>query len=291
MTPRGAARFLRDPGLTHGAALRRAAAALTRSDTPALDARVLLQAATGLSHAELIAHERTPLSPAARVVFRTFLTMRAGGAPVSQIVRRREFYGREFRVGPEVLTPRPETELLVELAVRALPPGGHFLDAGTGSGCVLVSVLAERTDAGGVGFDASDDALRVARINALRHGVAERGVLTHDRFETFPGGGFDVVVSNPPYIEEGATLPREVAEHEPALALFAGPEGLDAYRAIAPRLPVWLKPTGSAFLEVGAGQGAAAAAILVGQLTGTHEAQIFPDLAGRDRVVSLTPRA
>ena len=274
--------------MTLGEALRRGARRLP-SETALLDARVLLQAATGLTRTELVTRDRDALAPAQRDLFERFLARRAAGEPVSHIVRAREFWGRVFKVTPDVLTPRPETEMLVEAALGRLPPDGYVLDAGTGSGCVLLSVLADREDAGGVGFDASDAALRVAASNARRLGLAERAAFVADRFESFPGGGFDVVVSNPPYVEDGAALPREVAEHEPAMALYGGPDGLDAYRAIAPRLPVWLKPEGSAFFEVGTGQGAAVAAI-VGAALPTHAARVAPDLAGHDRLVSLTPR-
>ena len=254
-----------------------------------LDARVLLQAATGATATDLIVRDRDALGPAQADLFDRFVARRASGEPVSQIVRAREFYGRVFKVTPDVLTPRPETEMLVEEALGALPTKGYVLDAGTGSGCILLSVLAEREDAGGVGFDASNAALRVASANARKLGLAERAAFVADRFESFPGGGFDVVVSNPPYIEEGAALPVEVAEHEPHLALFAGPDGLDAYRAIAPRLPAWLNPGGSAFFEVGAGQGAGVSAILGADLP-DHVVRITRDLAGHDRLVSLTPR-
>ena len=271
---------------SHADALRLGARRLSRAATPRLDARVLLQAATGLSHAELIARDREPVRPVALSLYEDFLGRRAGGEPVSQIVRQREFYGRAFKVTPDVLTPRPESEMLVEAALAALPPGGHVLDAGTGSGCLLLSVLAERTDAGGIGFDASEAAARVASSNARRLGLAERAVIVTARFETFPGGGFDVVVCNPPYIEESAVLPVEVAEHEPALALYAGADGLDAYRVIAPRLPVWLAGGGIAFLEVGTGQGAAVAALLRAALGPGAEIAVTPDLAGHDRLVS-----
>ena len=274
--------------MTLGEALRRAARRLS-GDTAMLDARVLLQAATGLTHTDLIAQDRDAIPPAQRDLYDRFVARRAGGEPVSQIVRAREFYGRVFKVTPAVLTPRPESEMLVEAALAALPEDGHVLDAGTGSGCLLLSALAEREGAGGIGFDASDDALRVAASNARRLGLAERAAFVRDRFETFPGGGFDVVVCNPPYIEDAADLPREVTNHEPALALFGGPDGLDGYRAIAPRLPVWLKPQGSAFFEIGTGQGAEVAAILGEALPG-HVASVRKDLAGHERMVVLRPR-
>ena len=273
-----------------GTALRRGAERLEAAATPRLDARVLLQAATGLSHAELIARDRDAIRPVALSLYEDFLTRRARGEPVSQIVRAREFYGRTFKVTPDVLTPRPESEMLVEAALRALPPGGHVLDAGTGSGCLLLSVLAEREDAGGIGFDASPEAACVAASNARRLGLAERAAIVTDRFETFPGGGFDVVLCNPPYIAEDAVLPVEVAGHEPALALFAGADGLTAYRAIAPRLPVWLAPGGSAFFEVGTGQGAAVAALLRDALGAPYRVDVVPDLAGHDRMIAAAPR-
>ena len=274
--------------MTLGEALRRAARRLP-GDNALLDARVLLQAATGLTQTDLIARDRDAIAPTQRAIYDRFVARRARGEPVSQIVRAREFYGRVFKVTPDVLTPRPETEMLVDAALTTLPEEGYVLDAGTGSGCVLLSVLAERPRAGGIGFDASDAAARVASANARKLGLSERAAIVRDRFETFPGGGFDVVVSNPPYVEEGADLPREVADYEPHLALFGGADGLDAYRAITPRLPVWLKPSGSAYFEIGTGQGAQVSAILGAHLPG-HAATVTRDLAGHERLVSLTPR-
>lgn len=272
--------------MTHGEALRRAARAPGLS---LLDARVLLQAATGLTQTQLIAADRDPLPDGLRMVFEHFARRRALGEPVSQIVRAREFYGRMFKVSANVLTPRPETEMLVDAALTTLPDDGYVLDAGTGSGCVLLSILSERPRAGGIGFDASDAAARVAMANAGRMKLSERAAIVCDTFASFPGGGFDVVVSNPPYIEDDADLPRDVADYEPALALYGGPDGLDAYHAIAPRLPVWLKPSGSAYLEIGTGQGADASRIL-GMALPNHTARVTRDLAGHERLVSLTPR-
>ncbi|WP_031549272.1 peptide chain release factor N(5)-glutamine methyltransferase [Parvularcula oceani] len=276
---------------THGEALRRAAVELRASPTPLLDARTLLMRATGREHAELIAAEREPLSAEAATAFRALVARRAGGEPVSQILGEREFYGRNFAVSRDVLTPRPETEMLVDAALETLPEGGRVLDVGTGSGCLLVSVLAERGDASGTGIDISERALGIARRNVSAHDVGRRARLEHCDLAEYEGGPFDLVLSNPPYIEEGAALPVEVAGHEPAIALFAGPDGLDAYRALARRLPLWLAEGGTAAVEIGTGQGEAVAAILTAPLARTHAAELRRDLAGHDRMVILRPKA
>ncbi|MBB4660034.1 release factor glutamine methyltransferase [Parvularcula dongshanensis] len=248
---------------------------------------MLLEEVTGLDRAAMIACERDVLDDGADRRFEALLARRATGEPVSQILGRREFYGRTFRVTSDVLTPRPETEMLVEAALEALPPGGRVLDAGTGSGCLLLSVLAERPDATGRGFDVSEAALAVAAVNAAGVGVTARAALSQDRFETFSETGFDVLVCNPPYIAEAADLPADVRHFEPAGALFAGTDGLDAYRVLASKAPGWLSPGGAAFFEIGAGQGEAVAALMRRGFGAPCDVSVLPDLAGLDRMIAV----
>ena len=278
--------------MTLGEALRWGAEALRRSGspTPMLDARVLLMEASRRDAASLIAGDRERLDDGPAGLFAELIEARTRGAPIAYLVERQEFFGHDFAVGQGVLIPRPETEMLVEAALAALPKGGRVLDAGTGSGAILLSVLAARPAAEGVGFDASGSALAYALDNAERLALGGRAELTLAEFRTFDAGGFDVVVSNPPYIEAEADLPVSVAAYEPASALFAGEDGLDAYRAIASRLASWLGPGGSAFFECGTCQGERAAAVLVAPLAATHEVRVHPDLAGHDRMIALTPR-
>ena len=271
--------------MTLGEALRRGARRLG-GETPLIDARVLLQAATGLSRTDLVARDRDPIDPVHRDLFDRFVARRAAGEPVSQIVRAREFWGRVFKVTPDVLTPRPETEMLVEAALGALPRRGYVLDAGTGSGCILLSLLAERPSALGVGTDLSAAALRVAHRNATAIGVTDRArLIQSDWFENVQGQ-YDLIVSNPPYISEAemADLAPEVARHDPAVALTPGGDGLDAYRAILFGAPAYLRHNGRLVLEIGWTQGPAVAALA--QKAGYTNVEVRPDLGGRDRVVT-----
>src|SRR5262249_53673107 len=156
-------------------------------------------------------------------------TRRLKGEPVSRIRRRREFYGRNFIVTPAVLDPRPETELLVGEGVKRLPRGGRVLDLGTGSGCILLSVLAERSDADGAGLDLSSDALAVARRNAAQLGLTDRATLVQGNWDHRFEGVFDLALANPPYLAESelAGLARDVREYDPKLALVSGKDGLE----------------------------------------------------------------
>jgi release factor glutamine methyltransferase len=275
---------------TLGMALRQGARQLGGAETPMLDARLLLCEAAGLDHAGLIASEDEPVQDEALSRFRQMIAERAAGMPVSQLLGRREFYGRDFIVTKDVLTPRPETEMLIDAGLRALPEGGSVLDAGTGSGCLLLTMLAERWDAEGAGFDRSAAALEVARRNAAALRVGARATLIEASFEDFGGEGFDLVLCNPPYIEEAAALPVEVAGHEPALALYAGPDGLSAYRVLAARMKGWMAAEGSAFLEIGTGQGDAVSALFAPAFAGSHDIAVTRDLGGRERMVSIRPR-
>lgn len=263
-------------------AIRRLAAAGVPD--PARDARRLLAHALGIAPDRLTLHLHDPLLAAAATRFEAALAARAARQPVSQITGQRAFWGRMFRVTPDVLDPRPETEVLVAAALSA--PFTRVLDLGTGSGAILLSLLAERPQATGLGVDLSPAALAVARGNAVALGVDGRADFTLSDWFAGVAGRFDLIVSNPPYIAAGemAALAPEVRDWEPHMALTPGGDGLDAYRAIAAGAPAHLAPGGRLLLEIGPTQGAAVAGLL--QAAGFEGITLCADLDGRDRVVS-----
>lgn len=226
--------------------------------TPQLDARVLLQHVTGLGHSDLIALPETLLHAEGLARLEELASRRAAGEPVSRILGEREFFGRTFQITPDVLDPRPDTEILVEAALACL--GGNnqprILDIGTGSGAIIITLLAELPAAHGVATDLSSAALAVARANAGQLGVAERLCLVESSWAAGVNGPFDLIVSNPPYIAAGeiAGLQREVREHDPGLALSGGADGLDAYLALLPQAIELLGRGGHVVVEFGAGQ-------------------------------------
>jgi release factor glutamine methyltransferase len=282
--------------LTLGHALasvrRRLAAAGIAS--PALDARLLVIAATGLSHEALIAAPERMLEGEEARRLDALADRRLAGEPVSRIVAEREFYGRPFTIGPASLDPRPDTETLVERALgfartRAVPV--EILDLGTGSGAILVTLLAELLEARGTGTDVCIAALDMARRNALRHHVADRARFVSADWCQGLEDRFDLIVANPPYIASGDLdgLSREVRDHDPLRALDGGPDGLDAYRAIAAGAGPLLAPDGLLALEIGAGQHDA-----VTEVFARHGWRPAPaaaacrDLAGHIRVLAFT---
>ena len=247
------------------------------------DARALLAFALDLSPDRLTLHLPDPVPPEAQARFALALQARAARQPVSQIIGRRLFWGRSFRVTKDVLDPRPETETLVAAALRH--DFRSLLDLGTGSGCILLSLLAERPLARGVGVDLSPLALEVAALNARDLGLTDRARLHPSDWCAAVAGRFDLIVANPPYIAaaEMPGLAPEVRDHEPHLALTPGGDGLDAYRAIARQAPAFLPPGGRLMVEIGPSQGQAVTALFVG--AGLSGIAICPDLDGRDRVV------
>lgn len=266
------------------AALRSARARLTDSPTAALDARVLMSYVTGLTLADLIAQPTFELNIHAARHFEHLIDARMAGAPIAYLTGTQEFYGRPFHVSPAVLIPRPETEGLVTLALAGAAPA-RFLDLGTGSGCLIATLLAAWPQAVGEGVDISGPALQVADANLRRHGVRSRAVLHAGDFGEVPLAPAALIVANPPYICADAPLGISVAGFEPPTALFAGDDGLDAVRVIARRLPHLLEPRGRALIEIGAEQGHAAAlfqASLPQAAVSVHQ-----DLAGLDRFIRV----
>lgn len=261
------------------------------AETPMLDARLLLFASAGLSTEDYIRDPKRPLSNDEADVFTRVVARRSLGEPVSRILGRREFYGREFALGAGTLDPRPDTETVIEAVLKSFEPadGLRILDLGVGSGAILLTLLAELPGSVGVGADRSVEALRVARVNAQALGLAERAAfICGDWHAPLAGGSFDIVVANPPYIasDEIAGLTPDVRDHDPLLALDGGADGLDAYRAILADLPRILTPGGAVFCEIGETQSGPVAALMSDAGLALDEAAwLRRDLAGRPRCV------
>ncbi len=285
-------------GARVGALVRQAAAALVGAgvETPGTDARRLAEAALGRTAAQLIAGPEAPVAPEAARRFADMIRRRCAREPVSRILGEREFYGRTFQVTPATLDPRPDSETLIEAALAIVDEMDwrqrplRILDVGTGSGCLLVTLLAELPQASGTAVDINAEALAVAADNARRHDVVSRmQVALHHGFEGV-AGRYDLIVCNPPYIptDDISNLSPEVREYDPRLALDGGTDGLDVYRALIPAL-CRVVPQGWVLFEVGAGQADAAAQLLKQSLPSTcqRELRFWRDLAGHKRCVAL----
>ena len=258
------------------------AAARIGGETPRLDAEVLLAHHLGCSRGDLLLNPDCKFDPQD---YEKLVERRANGEPVAHITGTREFWSVTLKVSPAVLIPRPDTETLVEVALKlcAHPPA-RILDLGTGSGALLLACLSEWPNATGLGVDASLAALAVAQENAQSTGLAGRANFRFGDWGQGLNERFDLILSNPPYIAETEELSEEVRTFEPASALFAGGKGLDDYRRILPQLPGLLNPGGLAVLEIGHKQGPALMAMAADH---GFTASLHPDLAGRDRCVAL----
>jgi release factor glutamine methyltransferase len=263
--------------------------------TPELDARLLVCHAAGLSHEAYIAAPDDALAPEAAARFSASVERRLAGEPVSRILGLREFYGRPFRIDASTLDPRPDTETLIEAALAIVGGKGlqdrplTLLDLGTGSGCILVSLLAELPLASGVGIDLSVAALALAATNARDLGVEARASFVASDWLEAIGGAFDLVVANPPYLAaaEIPGLPREVSAYDPWTALDGGADGLASYRRIAHRARDVLRPGGSILCEIGADQADAVLQLLVDAGLRVEPGHcLWRDLGGRPRVVA-----
>jgi release factor glutamine methyltransferase len=249
-----------------------------------LEARVLAAHAWQVGHAWLIAHDTDLLTDAQITVFDTLLTRRMAGEPIAYLTGTREFYGRPFRVSPDVLIPRPDTELLVELALARMPAGQAIdvLDLGTGSGCIAITLALERPLARLTAVDRSAAALAIARKNAEDLG-ARVGFLPSDWFAALAGRDFDLIVSNPPYIAAADPhLARGDVCFEPRSALAAGLDGLDDLRRLIAETRAHLKPGGTLLLEHGYDQADAVRDLL--RARGIRQPQSWADLSGILRV-------
>ncbi|MGH1413240.1 MAG: peptide chain release factor N(5)-glutamine methyltransferase [Pelagimonas sp.] len=261
---------------------------LVAADVPdaGRDARRLLAHVLKVPAGRLTLFLPEDVAPELEVIFKALIERRCERVPVSHLTGRRLFYGREFLVTPEVLDPRPETETLIEAALSQ--PISRVLDLGTGSGCILFTLLAECAGATGVGLDLSAEALNVAYWNRNALGLGDRADLMQGSwFAPLMGAGqvFDLIVSNPPYIgvDEMADLSPEVRDHEPRMALTDEGDGLSAYRSIIETADPFLSMDGRLMVEIGPSQGGAVAAMM--QAAGFAQVSVIPDLDGRDRVV------
>ena len=268
------------------AALARATAALAAAGVPdgARDARRLMAAALGVAPERVTLVAGDPLRGDAAAAFERMVAERARFRPVAQIVGRRLFWGREFAVTGAVLDPRPETETLVSAALAG-PEPATVLDLGTGSGAILLTLLAEWPAARGLGTDIDAAALAVAAANAARLGAGDRARFARTDWTDGIPERFDLVVSNPPYLAapEIAGLAPDVRDWEPRHALTAGPSGLEAYRRIAAGLPLVLATGGRVLVEIGPTQAEAVSALLAA--AGLARVAVHRDLDGRDRVL------
>jgi len=249
--------------------------------SPARDARKLLY---GVLETSVLPDPAQPLAPGAVARFDAMIAQRETRVPVSRILGHRAFHGHEFLISNDVLDPRPDTEHLVDAGLES--PFDRVLDLGTGSGCILLSLLGERPAASGVGVDLSEPALTVARANARALGIdpARVAFAVSDWFGAVEGA-FELIVSNPPYIPAAdlAGLQPEVRDHEPRIALTDGGDGLGAYRAIAAGVMDHLAPGGRLIVEIGPDQATPVAALF--QQAGLQEISLRQDHDGRDRVL------
>jgi release factor glutamine methyltransferase len=256
-------------------------------ELPVFDARLLLEEGAGVSRMDILTEPRRELSEAQVGAVDALAKRREAREPISQILGRKQFWTLALEVSADVLTPRPETEHVVQTALELLPADqpARVLDLGVGSGAILLAVLSERPSATGVGVDRSEAALAVARANGVKLDLDRRVSWVCADWDEGLEEQFDLVLSNPPYIPSAdiAALQPEVSRYEPRLALDGGGDGLDAYRIIVPRLPRLLKPGGGFALEVGQGQADAVAAMA--RQAGLSEVQTRLDLAGITRIV------
>jgi release factor glutamine methyltransferase len=254
----------------------------------ALDARLLLQNVTSLTHAEIVADPGRQVAELQAAAFSQLLDRRLRNEPVSRILGRREFYGRAFALNNAVLDPRADTETLIDAALGHMTPQARILDLGTGSGAIIVTLLAEAPHATGIATDLSGEALAVARNNGRQHGVMDRLELIQSSWFDLVPGVFDLIVSNPPYIPlaDIAALPPDVRDFDPPLALDGGIDGLSAYRSIASRAGRHLTTHGHIVVEIGAGQESSVISLFASN--GLRWLQSAKDLGGHVRCLTFT---
>jgi len=270
-------------------------------DTPELDARLILQEALGITDADLISNANISVGTAASSPspeielckikkINEWLERRIEGEPVSRILGTREFWGLNFKITPDVLDPRPDTETIIEIALKRFKgnPPQNILDLGTGSGCILIALLHEWPDAKGIGVDISEAALEVAGENARANNVHERAGFMKGNWSESIRDSFDLIVSNPPYIQNQtiANLAKEVKNHDPILALDGGADGLQAYKYIFTEIRPLLKKDGMGLFEIGYDQQKDVVRLV--EESNLIVAGVHADLAGQPRVVEIS---
>ncbi len=272
--------------------MRAAAAVLAAAKvaSPRLEARLLLGRALDLAPEIVFSHPERAVAPGEAARLDGLIARRRGGEPMAYILGEREFWSLAFRVTADVLIPRPDTEVVVETALRAvarLDRPLRMIDLGTGSGCILLALLSELPTATGIGVDCREKAAAVARDNARRLNLEQRSAFVCGDWATCVDARFDLVVSNPPYIADGdhAGLEVGVRDFEPEVALRGGADGLSAYRRLGPELARLLAPGASAVVEVGEDQAAGVSALMASFALETLE--VGRDLAGRERCLRL----
>jgi len=261
-------------------------------DSPSIDARLLLEVATGAGRADILTDPYRALTPEQQATLDGYVERRLKREPVSRILGKKGFWKIMLNVTPDVLSPRPDTEAILDVVMLAFAPHQAFtmIDLGTGSGAILLATLAERAGARGVGTDISFEALAVARDNAASLDLDGRcDFLRTEWAAGMADHSFDLVVSNPPYIpsDDIDGLDPEVRDHDPRLALDGGPDGLQAYRDLAPEILRILKPGGIFAVEIGWDQGPQVKALFEAQ--GFTDVIVVKDLSDRDRVVTNGP--
>lgn len=263
-----------------------------RIDSPSIDARLLVEAATGASRMDILTDPYRPVNDDQLGALNGFVERRLKREPVSRILGRKGFWKIMLNVTPDVLSPRPDTETIIDIATLAFARQQPFsmIDLGTGSGAILLAVLAERAAATGVGTDISSEALAVAKENAANLDLDNRATFLRTEWATgFGDHSFDFVASNPPYIPSADIpgLDPEVKDHDPILALDGGPDGLQAYRDLAPEIMRILKPGGTFAVEIGFDQGPQVKALF--EEAGFGNVIVVKDLGDRHRVVTNGP--
>ena len=266
------------------AAIAAAAARFDFSQTPRLDAELLMAHALGVPREHLLLRQLDDSEP---LTFASMVDRRAGREPIAYITGTRDFWTLSLAVGPGALIPRPDSETLIDAAIEHFTARAPetILDLGTGPGTLLLAALSVWPSAHGVGVDDAADALSYATRNARTLGYEGRAQFALGNWADGIERRFDLVVSNPPYIGTNEVLPADVRDHEPAAALFAGPEGLDDYRVLAPQLPRLIAPGGAAVIEIGSTQAPAVCELFVAQRLSVA---IRRDLAGLDRCLVVT---
>lgn len=274
-------------------AMRDGARVLRRAgiEAPRAEARRLLAHALGWSREALLREARAALDDEAIRCYQALIARRADAEPFAYLTGEREFWSLALEVTPATLIPRPESETIIELALSHATRAPRILDLGTGSGCLLLALLSELPEGYGIGVDVSAEALKVAARNAARFGFDERARFVCGSWGSMLGARFDLVVANPPYVatRDAPSLPPDVARFEPSRALYAGPDGLAAYRALTPDLVRLLAPGGVAVLELGAGTAGSVATIAAA--CGLVEIGRRRDLAGIERAAAFRLKA